>query len=218
MRIGIVTNLENIERGRYGAILADPPWKWDPYATSGKGRSAEAFYDVMPLEDIKKIPVASFARPDAVLFLWVHNSMLQDGLDIMNAWGFPYKSRGFTWLKTYHPPEEDLFEEGEISGQYVLGMGKWTRYQTELCLLGTRGNPKRLSGGVRELIISERREHSRKPNEIYERIEQLVPGPYLELFSSEANVHRKNWTRWLGKDRAPERQWASNSYPGKTGD
>jgi N6-adenosine-specific RNA methylase IME4 len=205
MRRGIVTNFAKILPMSAGAILADPPWDWAAYGRKGEGRSAKAHYDVMNLEDIKKIGVASVAKPDAALFLWVHNSMVPSGIEIMNAWGFTYKARGFTWLKCY-----------PNSLNPVMGMGKWTRLSTEICLLGTRGKPRRKSGGVRELIIAERREHSRKPDEIYERIEKLVDGPYLELFGSMESQHCENWTRWIGKDRSSVRRWPSNSYPEET--
>jgi N6-adenosine-specific RNA methylase IME4 len=114
----------------------------------------------------------------------------------------------------------DLFEQNEngITGKLQFGQGFYTRYQTELCLLGIRGDPpERKDKGVREIIQAAIREHSRKPDEIYERIGRLFDGPYLELFASQQSAHPKGWTRYSGKDRLPERRWASNSYPGEEG-
>src|SRR5215475_1271608 len=205
-RRGIVRDFLKLKPNFAGAILADPPWDWAPRADSGKGRSAEAYYDLMELGGIKSLPVQQYAKPDCMLFLWVHNTMLHDGLEVMKAWGFSYKSKGFTWVKIKEN-EEDLFGS---YGEPVMGMGFWTRYSTETCLIGTMGHPKRLNADVREVIFAPRRAHSRKPDEIYERIERLVAGPYLELFSSEEGLHRKGWTRWSGKDRSPVRRWPSN--------
>ena len=93
-------------------------------------------------------------------------------MDLIAAWGFVYKTVAFIWVKP------------------SIGMGYWSRKQAELCLLATKGRPKRLSGGVRQVIEAPRREHSRKPDDIYERIEQLVGGPYLEMFA------RQFWPGW----------------------
>jgi N6-adenosine-specific RNA methylase IME4 len=192
--------------GKFSAILADPPWPYATYSTKGKGRSAEAHYDTMPYNDIAQIPVAQWAAPDCALFLWITKPGLLHAATIVTLWGFDYKTIAFTWVKA----------RTEASGvlRFAFGMGHWTRGNPELCLLATRGKPHRLNADVPELIISPRREHSRKPDEVYERIERLVAGPYLELFASSAAPRRAGWVRWIGKDRAPARRWKSNSYPG----
>jgi N6-adenosine-specific RNA methylase IME4 len=197
------------QENAYGVISADPPWQIKTWSDRGKGRAAEAYYDTMDLNTTKGLPVGTWAKSDAVLLLWAHNSMLPEALEVMTAWGFTYKARGFTWVKTY-PEKDDLFPQPP---RYVVGLGKWTRLSTELCLLGTRGKPRRLNADVRELIVAPRRAHSQKPDEAYELIERLAEGPYLELFASRQTPHRPGWQRWFGKDPAPERRWTSNSYP-----
>jgi N6-adenosine-specific RNA methylase IME4 len=209
MKSHIITDLTKIEPASVGVILADPPWEWLPYSNKGKGRSAEAHYDLLSAGLIGDLPIYRYLKSNAVLFLWIHNSMLPDGLATMDHWGFIYKSRGFTWLKTT-----------KDGSRLRMGMGKWTRYSSELCLLGTRGKPKPKSHSVCEAfesvngtIAAPVREHSRKPDEIYPLIEELCEGPYLELFASSESKPRKNWTYWVGKERSPVRRWSSNSYP-----
>jgi N6-adenosine-specific RNA methylase IME4 len=204
----------SLPQGRFGAILADPPWPYATYSAKGKGRSAEAHYDTMSVEDICAIPVgARWALPDCVLFLWTTKPLLPRAFEVITAWGFEYKTNGFTWVKTIASAgDPTLF--GAPPLRFAFGLGHWTRSNPEQCLLATRGKPHRLNADVAELIPAPRREHSRKPDEIYERIERLVPGPYLELFSSAEAPHRAQWTHWIGKDRAAVRRWKSDSYPG----
>jgi N6-adenosine-specific RNA methylase IME4 len=128
---------------------------------------------------------------------------------VINAWGFTYKTVGFYWAKLNKrvtgPPYAD--------SDFFTGLGFWTRAGPELCLLATRGHPHRRHADVRKLIVSPRREHSRKPDEAYGRIERLCAGPYLEIFASSTAPARPNWTRWVGKDHAPVRRWLSGGYP-----
>lgn len=165
---------------RYGAILADPPWSFKTW--SGKygtpHRSAADHYKTAETTSLAEIPVSDWCAADCALFMWVVDSHLPDAIDLARAWGFKYKTRAFTWRKLTK------------SGATKIGMGYWTRKQTEICLLFTRGKPRRLDKGVREIIDSARREHSRKPDEQYARIERLVVGPYLELFA------RQRWPGW----------------------
>jgi N6-adenosine-specific RNA methylase IME4 len=174
----------------YGAILADPPWTFVTRALSGKGRSAEQHYPCMTVEDIKRLPVAHAAGRHAALFLWVPDPHLKFGLQVMEAWGFEYKTVAFTWVKL-----------NKKSPGYFTGMGYWTRKNPEMCLFGTRGRygaPNRLHKDVRQLIVTPRREHSRKPDEVYQRITRLLPGPYLELFGrSEA----PGWDVWTNETK-----------------
>jgi N6-adenosine-specific RNA methylase IME4 len=204
----------NLPAGRFAAILADPPWPYATYSDKGKGRSAEAHYDVMSIADIGALPVARWAAPDAVLFLWVTKPQLLNGAPkVLDAWGFTYKTVAFTWVKTLGAANEPGLL-GPPPLRFAFGMGHWTRSNPEMCLLAARGKPHRINADVPELILAPRREHSRKPDEIYERIERLVAGPYLELFASTEAPHRERWTRWAGKARAPQRRWGSDSYPG----
>lgn len=173
-------------RKKYGAIYADPPWYFKNYSVRGTGRAAVSHYDVMSLDDLKALPVADYAAKDCALFLWAIDPMLPQALDLMSAWGFTFKTVAFNWVKT------NKGGAGKTVGEdpFFTGLGYWTRANPELCLLGTRGKPKRLAKDVRRLVVSERREHSRKPDEVHDRIERLVAGPYLELFARE---NRAGW-------------------------
>jgi N6-adenosine-specific RNA methylase IME4 len=132
------------------------------------------------------------------LFLWATDPLLPRALDVIEAWGFVYKTVAFTWVKT-----------NRTGRGFFTGLGYWTRANPEICLLATRGNPRRVGRDVPRLLIAPRREHSRKPDEVYGRIERLVPGPYLELF---ARARRPNWTAWgaevgLLERGGPRRRW-----------
>lgn len=166
---------------RYGAILADPPWRFAVRSPKGEGRSASQHYSTMTLADIMALPVADYAAKDCTLFMWAIDPMLPQALDVIRAWGFTFKTVGFYWTKT------------NKDGSSFTGMGYWTRANPEQCLLATRGNPKRINKDVRRLITAPRRQHSRKPDCIYDRIERLVPGPYLEMF---ARQRRDGWDAW----------------------
>jgi N6-adenosine-specific RNA methylase IME4 len=156
--------MEQLSAGRFAAILTDPPWSFATYSAKGKGRSSEAWYDVMSIDDIKALPVGRWAAADAVLFLWVTKPILPGAFEIINAWGFEYKTNAFVWVKTIADREPALFT---APPRFHFGMGHWTRSNPEQCLLATRGKPRRLNADVPELIVAPRREHSRKPDEIY---------------------------------------------------
>jgi N6-adenosine-specific RNA methylase IME4 len=143
----------------------------------------------MPIDDLRGLPVASLAADDCALFLWVTWPNLEDAISLLSAWGFAYKTCAFDWTKA-HAGQIELFERSIPAS---MGMGYWTRANTEPCLLATRGKPKRLNADVRQAIIEPGREHSRKPDCVHERIERLVAGPYLELF---ARQERRGWTVW----------------------
>lgn len=176
------------QAGAYGAIYADPPWRFSTYSDKGKGRSAEAHYDCMSLPEIKAMPVGNWAAPNAALFLWATDPMLQHAMEVMTAWGFKYKTVAFYWVKL-NKGRDSMFLTPR---DFFTGMGFWTRANPEMCLLGTRGHPKRLHTDVQKLLLAPRREHSRKPVVAYERIERLVGGPYLELF---ARAGQPGWDR-----------------------
>lgn len=183
----------------YGAILADPPWDHVTWSHKGKGRSAAAHYDCMPLPEIEAMPVKKWAAKNCVLFLWTTDPMLEKALGVIRAWGFEFKTIGFVWAKT-----------NKNKGNFFMGTGHWTRANPEMCLLATLGKPKRLSRSVPELIIAPRREHSRKPDEIYTRIEHLVAGPYLEMF---ARFPHDRWHYFGSGEGIQPRRWRSDSYP-----
>ena len=193
--------------GHYRVIYADPPWSFATYSRKGKGRSPDAHYDCMDLDAIKRLPVAGWAHPDAVLLLWATDPLLDRALEVIQAWGFAYKTVGFYWAKLNKGTSAVASE-----ADFFTGLGFWTRANPEPCLLATRGRPRRRSGGVRKLVLAPRREHSRKPDEMYERIEALLEGPYLELF---ARGSRPGWDAWGDQaglfDGGPvaTRRWAS---------
>jgi N6-adenosine-specific RNA methylase IME4 len=181
-------------RGGYGAILVDPPWPFATWSHVGLAgdrwqerraeRSREPPYRTMTVEDIGALPVAGVAAPDCALFLWVVQTQLPAALAVIERWGFVFKSVAFGWIKGV--------DEG-IDTVVPIGTGYWTRAGLEQCWLATRGHPRRLAADVRQVIIEPRREHSRKPDCVHERIERLVAGPYLELF---ARRERPGWTTW----------------------
>lgn len=168
----IYTDFKDIPRDNYKVIYADPPWAFTTYSNKGKEKAPEAHYGTMSLEDIKNLPVGDIACSDAVLYLWVYNPMIPQGLDVMASWGFEFKTLGFNWRKlTKH-------------GKDAFGLGYYTRGSSELCLIGTKGTPGRPKKpwNVRQIVNEPTREHSRKPDCIYERIEAMYDGPYIELF------------------------------------
>jgi len=172
----------DLPRGHFGAILADPPWKYVTYSERGQGRSASRHYEVMMFEEIATLPVRDVAAPDAWLFLWVPGPHLPFGLQLIERWGFRYSGKAFAWAK-----------QNPSGVGWHMGTGFTTRKNTEDCLLGRRGRPPIKAHDVRELIVSPRRKHSQKPDEQYGRIERLVDGPYLELFARQP---RPNWVAW----------------------
>jgi N6-adenosine-specific RNA methylase IME4 len=159
---------------RYGAILADPPWSFDTYSAKGKGKSADRHYPCMSFAEIGALPVGDLAAEDCALFLWVTMPTLPRALDVIRAWGFTYKSRAFAWAK-----------QTCTGRHWAFGCGYGTRKGVEDCLLAVRGRPRRLETGkgVRELVVAPTRGHSRKPDEVRDRIRSLFPGPYVELFA-----------------------------------
>jgi N6-adenosine-specific RNA methylase IME4 len=199
----------------YRVIYADPPWTFSTYSRKGKGRSAEAYYDCMSLDEIKAVPVGQWAAKDCALFLWTTDPLLEQALGVIRAWGFTYKTVAFHWVKLKRSVSRNLYNDQS----FFIGLGFWTRANPELCLLATRGNPHRRKANVQKLVISPRREHSRKPEEVYERIEALCEGPYLEIF---ARGIRNGWqTVGLELDafedgKVPTRRWRSMSYPNFT--
>ena len=170
---------------RFGAILADPPWQFQ----NKTGKVAPEHrrlsrYATLTLDDIKQLRVAQVAADAAHLYLWVPNALLPEGLAVMQAWGFRYKSN-LVWHK--------VRKDGGSDGR---GVGFYFRNVTELVLFGVRGrNARTLAAGRRQVnyLSSRKREHSRKPDELYPLIEACSPGPYLELF---ARGVRDGWTEW----------------------
>lgn len=174
--------MTSLPAGPFATIYADPPWNFKVRSPKGARWSASQHYDTMSLADIKALPVADIAAKDCALFLWATDPMLDQAFDVLDSWGFEYKTIGFYWIK-----------ENRKAPGYFMGGGYWTRANPEVCLLATRGKPKRINADVRRLVSEPRREHSRKPDRIRTDIERLVNGPYLEMFARSA---APGWTAW----------------------
>jgi len=170
----------DLPRGRFGAILCDPPWRFETWSDKGRDRSPDKHYQTMGTVQIAAMPVDQLAREDCILFLWTTWPKIEDAFIVIEQWGFTYKTCAFCWTKL-------------ANGEVQMGTGYWTRANTEPCLLATRGRPQRINRDISQAIVEPRREHSRKPDCVYERIERLVEGPYLELWSRTA---RAGWTQW----------------------
>jgi N6-adenosine-specific RNA methylase IME4 len=173
--------VREINNKTYSTILADPPWRFQ----NRTGKMAPEHkrlnrYPTLLLDEIKEIPVHLVANKDAHLYLWVPNALLNEGLEVMEAWGFKYKSN-IIWHK--------VRKDGGPDGR---GVGFYFRNTTEIILFGTRGHMRTLQPGRTQvnIIRTQKQEHSRKPDEQYEIIQNCSPGPYLELF---ARGKRKGW-------------------------
>jgi N6-adenosine-specific RNA methylase IME4 len=163
---------------KFGAIYADPPW---PYGTGDSSRDTSRHYSLMPYEEINALPVWELAADNCVLFIWVTWPTLPEAFKTIESWGFKYVTSAFEWVKTTG------------RNKYFIGMGPWTRRNPEACLLGTIGTPKRINADIQQLVLAPFTKHSEKPEEVRERIERLVKGPYLELFGRNTIP---GWTVW----------------------
>ena len=161
------------EAKKYGIVYADPPWRYD--MKRGKG-VAENHYPTMSMDEICALPVADLAAKDSALFLWATFPQLNEAFRVIEAWGFSYKTVAFNWVK-----------QNRNGTGIFMGLGNWTRSNSEICLLATKGKPKRISGSVRSIVLSPLQQHSRKPAEIRDRIVELMGDlPRIELFAREA--------------------------------
>lgn len=186
---------------KYNIIYADPPWTFKTYSDKGKDRSPENHYECMTMEDVANLDVASIADDDCVLFLWVTFPMLQKIFEnkIIEKWGFEYKTVAFNW-----------FKRNKIKNSFFWGLGFWTRSNTEICLLATKGNPKRKSAGVHQVvseddfgdfafidtepILTRIESHSKKPDVVRDKIIELCGDlPRVELFARDK---ADGWDVW----------------------
>lgn len=186
---------------QYATIYADPPWRFQNRTgkVAPENRKLNR-YETMALEEIKALPVSQIAAERSHLYLWVPNALLPEGLEVMKAWGFEYKGN-IVW--------EKVRKDGEPDGR---GVGFYFRNVTEILLFGIRGSNNRTLAPARSqvnLIRTQKREHSRKPDEIIPIIESCSPGPYIELF---ARGDRDNWAMWGNQaDAQYEPTWSTYS-------
>tara|TARA_R100001591_G_scaffold37942_1_gene49265 strand:+ start:90 stop:638 length:549 start_codon:yes stop_codon:yes gene_type:complete len=171
---------------KYKIIYSDPAWHFKTYSNKGEKRSAIRHYDCLNINDIYDLPVNTICDNDCVLFMWAIDPMLPEALETIKRWGFKYKTIAFTWAKGKKNQYLDY--------EFFKGMGYWTRSNPEMCLLATKGKPKRVSMNVEQFILSPRRKHSQKPDEIRDRIVQLCGDlPRIELF---ARQRVEGWDCW----------------------
>lgn len=166
---------------KYKIIYADPPWSYqDRKADRG---NALSHYQTMSKKDLQSLPVSSIADNDCALFLWVTMPKLNECFDLITAWGFEYKTCAFTWVK-----------RNKSSDSWFWGMGRWTRSNAELCLLATKGNPRRISAAVHSVIDTPIERHSKKPDLTKELIVELLGDiKRIELFARESTI---GWDSW----------------------
>lgn len=180
----VAEDLFSLGPGRFGTLLADPPWRF----SNRSGKMAPEHkrlsrYPTMSLQEIMELPVAQMAKDRSHLYLWVPNALILEGLEVLKRWGFTYKTN-IVWHK--------IRKDGGPDGR---GVGFYFRNVTELVLFGVRGSMRTGAPGRRQvnIILSRKREHSRKPDELYDIIESCSPGPFLELFARHA---RPKWSQW----------------------
>lgn len=185
---------------QFGTVMADPPWQFQ----NRTGKMAPEHkrlsrYATLDLDAIKEIPVSLSAADNSHLYLWVPNALLPEGLAVMDAWGFTYKSN-IVWHK--------IRKDGGPDGR---GVGFYFRNTTELLLFGVRGSLRTLDPARRQVNIlrTRKREHSRKPDEQYPLIEACSPGPFLELF---ARGPRPGWTTWGDQAEHYEPTWPTYKH------
>lgn len=178
----MIVDIYNTDK-KYNVIYADPPWKYNTWR-DGLG-TAEKHYPTMKVESIVGMQniIKNISEKDCILFLWVTFPCLLEGLKVMKEWGFKYKTCGFNWIK-----------RNKVSDTWFFGMGHWTRANSELCLIGTKGTIKRKSNKVSQIIDTHIEEHSKKPNIVRERIVELVGDlPRIELFARQTS---EGWDSW----------------------
>jgi len=192
--------LVDCKRLSCGAVLADPPWQF----TNRTGKVAPEHkrlsrYATLTLNEIKNIPVFAACADQSHLYLWVPNALIREGLEVMESWGFTYKTN-IVWHK--------IRKDGGPDGR---GVGFYFRNTTELILFGVRGKLRTLDPGRSQVNIlkTRKREHSRKPDELYDIIEACSPGPYLELFAR--GQHSDKWTVWGDQSEDYEPDWSTYS-------
>lgn len=168
---------------QYNLIMADPPWQYGNCGTTVKWGTAASHYPTMKLADICALPVDKIAAPDCTLFLWATFPMLREAFDVISAWGFSYKTVAFVWIK-----------RNQKANSWFWGLGNWTRSNAEICLLAVKGNPKRVSNRIHQIIFTPIEQHSKKPDDVRTKIVALMGDlPRVELFARQA---APGWDVW----------------------
>lgn len=171
------------EQKKYEIILADPAWSYDVWSKKGIGRNAENHYPTMSIEDICALPIADITAKNSTLFLWVTFPKLQEIFRVIEAWGYKFRTVAFVWVK-----------RNKKVNSWFMGLGYWTRANAEICLLATKGKPKRISKSIRQIIDAPIEQHSKKPDETRQRIVELMGDlPRIELF---ARQKVDGWDSW----------------------
>lgn len=196
-----ICKFKPLPEGPYDVLLADPAWNYVTYSGSGAPARGDQPYDTVPLATLMRLPVQEITAPDCALVMWYLGSHLEQALTLGRMWGFDYKTDLLTWVKT-GKTDPDV---------RPISMGHWSRKQVEQALLFTRGNPKRWDAGVRQLIEVEehvihapKREHSRKPDEQYDRLGRLF-GPKARKVELFARYKVEGWDGW--GDEYPEDEY-----------
>lgn len=183
------TDFDAIPEARYQVIYADPPWSYND-KMSGHSFSLDHEYATTSLDWLKQLPVRKITAKDTLLFMWVTNPMLPDGLAVMKAWGFSFVTVAFCWVKK------------RASGLDATNLGRWTMGGMELCLLGRKGRPQRVARNIRQIVYAVRGRHSAKPAEVRDRIVQVAGDvPRIELFARGS--HGENWDQWGNEPNVP---------------
>ena len=172
-----------LPKRKYNIIYADPPWNFKHYSDKGRDRSPANYYRLQDIEDLKKLSIEKLADDNCILFMWVTHPFLEKAMDVIKVWGFKYKTVGFVWVK-----------KNKKSDSWFWGMGYWTRSNSELCLIATKGSPQRKSSSVHELVCTRIEKHSKKPDIVKEKIVELMGDiPRIELFARDKT---EGWDVW----------------------
>lgn len=177
------SNFNDIPNDHYRVIYADPPWEFKTRSKKGEGKSAQNHYQCMNFDDLKVIPVNCIGAKNSIMFMWATKPLLPKQINLMECWGYEYKTIGFDWLKL-NPKALTPF----------IGLGYYSRANMEYCLIGVKGSVGRPKDkGISSVVMQPIREHSRKPDNIRYLIQRMFDGPYIELF---ARTTIEGWDCW----------------------
>ena len=185
-----------VHRKKYNIIYADPPWRYRRKAQPPKPWMAEAHYPTLSTQSICDLPVADIAADDSTLFLWATFPRIFEAQRVIRSWGFQYCTVAFVWIKAANPkfPKHWVIDPDRYPFPVHWGMGSWTSSNCEVCLIATKGQPKRMQHGIHQLIYAPVGRHSAKPPVVRERITQLAGSlPRIELF---ARTQAEGWDAW----------------------